>query len=187
MLSSNEFRKIRTNVMPLALYTFGMFTVASDDPVNDGFRELNDPIFQLADRTQGLIARSGYASDPGPSPWGLEVYPRFYRETGDGWSPATLSLWIDMESLFIFTYSGLHAAALKRGREWFQKPRWPPLVMWWHRSGDYPKWEEGVWRHEHLHDHGPTPTAFDFKQPFDETGAPTKLDKARINELRAVG
>lgn len=78
--------------MALTLYTIGMFEAPADDSANDGFRELNGPIFELVDQAQGLIARSGYVSDPGPSPWGLEVYPRFYRETGDGWSPATLSL-----------------------------------------------------------------------------------------------
>lgn len=170
--------------MPLALYTFGMFAKPADDPANDGFHELNDPIFELADEAEGLIARSGYASDPGTNPWGSEVYPRFYQERGDGWSPATLSLWTDLEALFSFTYFGLHAVALKRGREWFQKPVWPPLVMWWHTDRGYPAWAEGVARHEHLHDHGATPRAFDFREPFDETGAPTRLDKTRIRELR---
>lgn len=173
--------------MALALYTFGMFSAPADDPANDGFREFNDPIFALVDKAEGLIARSGYASDLGPSPWGPEVYPRFYHETGDGWSPATLSLWTNMETLFSFTYFGLHAAALKRSREWFQKPQWPPLVMWWHNGEGYPTWADGVWRHEHLHDNGPSHTAFDFKQPFDEAGNPTKLDKARLNELRLAG
>lgn len=173
--------------MALALYTFGMFAAPAEDPANDGFRELNDPIFKLVDQAEGLIARSGYASDSGPSPWGPEVYPRFYSETGDGWSPATLSLWTNMESLFSFTYFGLHAAALKRGREWFQRPQWPPLVMWWYTGQGYPTWAEGVMRHEHLHDNGASPTAFDFKQPFDETGAPTKLDRARLKELHANG
>jgi hypothetical protein len=61
----------------LALYTFGMFAAPAEDPANDGFRDLNDPIFELVDRAEGLIARSGYASDPGPLPrgadWGAEV------------------------------------------------------------------------------------------------------------------
>jgi hypothetical protein len=173
--------------MALALYTFGMFSAPAEDPANDGFRALNDPILALVDKAEGLIARSGYASDAGPRPWGPEVYPRFYRERGDGWSPATLSLWIDMESLFSFTYFGLHAAALKRGREWFQKPQWPPLAMWWHEGQDYPTWAEGVRRHEHLHDNGPSPTAFDFKQAFDESGTPIRLDKARLSQLRPAG
>ena len=166
--------------MPLALYTFGMFARPADDPVNDGFYALNDPIFALVDAAPGLIARSGYAADDGPRPWGAEVYPRFHVERGDGWSPATLSLWTDIESLFSFTYSGLHATALRRGREWFQKPSWPPLVLWWHGDPAYPTWTEGVRRHEHLHDHGPSPYAFDFRHPFDATGAPMTLDRSRV-------
>ncbi|MBN7776752.1 DUF3291 domain-containing protein [Nitratireductor aquimarinus] len=170
--------------MPLALYTFGVFSKPADDPANDGFHRRNDPIFELVDQAEGLIARSGYASDPGPLSWGEEVYPRFYEERGDGWSPATLSLWTDMEALFSFTYFGLHAEALRRGRDWFEKPQWPPLAMWWHHEETYPVWAEAVRRHAHLHEHGPTPVAFTFKQPFDEKGMPVKLDKARIQALR---
>jgi len=170
--------------MPLALYTFGMFAKPADDAVNDGFYELNDPIFENVDKASGLIARSGYASDPGPNPWGAEVYPRFYQDRGDGWSPATLSLWTDLEALFAFTYFGLHSEALKRGWEWFVSPDWPPLVMWWHLDRGYPTWSEGVERLEQLHDHGSKPTAFTFKEPFDQFGAKTKLDKSRIQALR---
>lgn len=171
--------------MPLALYTFGIFRKPSGDPANDGFHDLNFPIFDLVDDTPGLIARSGYASDPGPDPWGPEVYPRFYQERGDGWSPATLSLWTDLESLFAFTYTGLHAVALKRGRDWFDKPDWPPLVLWWHAHPAYPSWAEAVRRHEHLADHGPTARGFTFKEPFTETGARTSLDTSRLRALQA--
>ncbi|MFN3524704.1 MAG: DUF3291 domain-containing protein [Paracoccus sp. (in: a-proteobacteria)] len=170
--------------MPLALYTFGMFAKPSENPANEGFHQLNDLVFESVDQAEGLIARSGYASDAGPSPWGDEVYPRFYEERGDGWSPATLSLWTDLEAPFSFTYSGLHAIALGRGREWFEKPRWPPLVLWWHTDSDYPSWAEGVRRHELLHDCGPSPAAFSFKEPFDEKGVATSLDKARIRKMR---
>ncbi len=170
--------------MPLALYTFGLFIKPADDKSNDGFHQLNNPILELVDEAQGLIARSGYDGDPGPESWGKEVYPEFYKEQGDGWSPATLSLWEDMESLFSFTYSGLHAEALKRGREWFQKPEWPPLVMWWHCGNSFPTWVEGVRRHSHLHIHGPTPSAFTFKKPFDENENASTIDKARIQKLR---
>nr|WP_280859689.1 DUF3291 domain-containing protein [Pararhodobacter sp. SW119] len=168
----------------MALYTFGMFAEPAEDAANDGFHHLNDMVLASVDRAEGLVARSGYASDPGPASWGPEVYPRFYTERGDGWSPATLSLWTDLEAAFAFTYSGLHVAAVKRGREWFVKPAWPPLAMWWHAGPDHPTWAEAVRRHEHLHDAGPTPTAFTFKAPFDESGAPMKLDQARIRALR---
>ena len=170
--------------MKLALYTFGMFSRPSEDPANDDFHSLNDIVLAAVDKADGLIARSGYASDPGPKSWGDEVYPEFYHDNGDGWTPATLFLWADMESLFAFTYFDLHAAALSRGREWFQKPFWPPLVLWWHDDTHYLQWEDGVYRHKHLHENGPNPFAFTFKSPFDREGNATKLDKALLQQLR---
>ncbi|TLP66970.1 DUF3291 domain-containing protein [Parasedimentitalea maritima] len=171
--------------MRLALYTFGMFIRPSEDPENDGFHALNDPVFETLDHASGLIARSGYASDPGPEPWGQEVYPKFDEERGDGFSPATLSLWTDLESLSSFTYFGLHATALARGREWFETPRWPPLVLWWHKGGEYPQWVDGVAKLEYLHEHGSSPAAFTFKTPFDPDGTPTKLDKKKVQRAQA--
>jgi hypothetical protein len=168
----------------LALYTFGVFATRAEDPANDGFRDRNDPIFAAVDKTPGLIARSGYASDPGPASWGQEVYPRFFTdEHGDGWSPATLSLWRDLEASFAFVYFGLHAEAMSRGREWFAHPSWPPLVLWWHSDEGYPEWAEGVRRHHHLHDHGPTPEAFTFSAPFNPGGARARIDKGRVKAL----
>ena len=122
---------IGTMTSHLALYTFGIFIKPAEDPANDGFHNLNDPHFALVEHAAGFIARSGYADDPGPECWGEQVYPQFYRERGDGWSPATLSLWQDIEAAMAFTYSGLHAEALKRGKEWFRKPQWPPYAAWW--------------------------------------------------------
>ena len=171
--------------MALALYTFGMFLRPAEDPANAGFHALNDPVLAEVDRAEGLIARSGYASDLDGSSWGPEAYPRLYRERGDGWSPATLSLWSDLEAVLAFTYSGLHAAALRRGRQWFETPDWPPLVLWWHQGAGYPTWAEGVRRQEYLHDHGPSPEAFHFRQAFGADGAPLVPDPARIRLLRA--
>jgi hypothetical protein len=170
--------------MPLALYTFGLFSKPADDPANAGFHELSDIVLQAVDGAQGLIARSGYASDGEGTSWGPEIYPSFYRERGDGWSPATLSLWRDLESLFFFTYFGIHAAVLKRGREWFEAPDWPPLVLWWHQKEGNPTWADGVARHAELHAQGPRPGAFDFKQAFDQRGDPVRLDKGRISLFR---
>ncbi len=89
-----------------------------------------------------------------------------------------------MESVFAFTYSGLHAKAFARGREWFDKPEWPPLVLWWHGDDNYPTWSEGVARQKRLHEQGPGRDAFTFKAPFDVHGQPTGLDKARVAALR---
>ncbi len=171
--------------MALALYTFGQFIEPADNPSNDGFHAMNDPVFAVADKAPGLIARSGYASDEGPSPWGEEVYPRYYNDRGDGWAPATLSLWRNIESLYAFTYSGLHAQALRRGREWFINPSWPPLVLWWHSKRAYPVWSEGVERIEYLQDHGPSSYAFTFKAPYGKDGRPIQLDRARVRKIKS--
>ena len=168
----------------LALYTFGQFIKPSDHPANQGFHERNDINLAAVDRAVGLIARSGYEGDPGPDCWGTQVYPRFTDDPhGDGWAPSTLSLWQDIESVWAYTYSGIHAEALARGRDWFRKGDWPPLVMWWteHR----PDWAEAVLRHEYLHDHGPSAFAFGFRNPFDPSSQPYTVDRDHVRRLAA--
>ena len=167
----------------LALYTFGIFIKPAEDRANEGFQRRNDPLLALADQTPGMIARSGYAGDPGPESWGLQVYPRFYVEKGDGYSPSTLSVWRDLESAFAFIYFGLHAEALAHGREWFKKPEWPPYVFWWVKAGAYPTWADGVRRHEYLHDNGPSAHAFTFKNAFDALDNATEVDLARAKQI----
>ncbi|WP_395003543.1 DUF3291 domain-containing protein [Cypionkella sp.] len=87
-------------------------------------------------------------------------------------------------SLCFFTYFGIHADALKRGREWFEAPDWPPLVLWWHHKEGNPTWADGVARHAELHTQGPRAGEFDFKQAFVQRGDPVRLDKGRISLLR---
>lgn len=154
----------------LAIYTFGIFRVPASDPVNRSFEARNDPTFLAAETSAGFIARSGYEGEPGPPSWGAHVYPRFYVERGDGYTPATLSLWTDLAALMAFSYAGLHAEALRHRREWFDKPAWPTYVLWWVDGDQTPDWQQAVLRHEHLHDHGASPFAFDFKSPFDAGG-----------------
>jgi Domain of unknown function (DUF3291) len=166
----------------LALYTFGMFRAPADSPANQGFRGRNDLNLQNVDVSDGFIARSGYLGDPGPESWGTQVYPRFYVERGDGWSPSTLSLWADLESPMAYTYGGLHAEALRHGREWFVQPEWPPLVFWWVDHDHVPTWQEAVERHEFLYDNGPTPSAFHFKTAFDSNGRPLVIDREVVRQ-----
>ena len=156
--------------MPLALYTFGVFREPAESPKNAGFHARNDAVFASAETSDGFIARSGYPGDPGPQSWGPQVFPRFYVERGDGWTPATLSLWRDIESAMGFAYGGLHREALRQARDWFAAPEWPPYAAWWEPDGVRPSWTDAARRHEALHDRGPTPFAFDFKTPFDAGG-----------------
>ncbi|SEC26600.1 protein of unknown function [Rhizobiales bacterium GAS191] len=174
----------------LALYTFGVFRKPSADPVNQGFHDRNDRNLAAVEASDGFIARSGYAGDPGPVSWGEHAYPRFFVDRRDGHSPSTLSLWEDLCSPMAFAYGGIHAEALEHGREWFLEPAWPPYVLWWLEASEVLDWAQGVLRHEYLHDHGASPFAFDFKSPFDEIGNPARIDrevikqKMQINSLR---
>ncbi|PWV98032.1 uncharacterized protein DUF3291 [Hoeflea marina] len=78
-----------------------------------------------------------------------------------------------------FSYNGVHAEALKNARSWNRKNPWPPLVLWWVDAGHVPHWVEAVPRLERLHDHGPGPGAFTFKQPYGPDGSPTVIDRVR--------
>jgi len=164
----------------LAIYNFNNFRVPSAHPDNSGFHERNDPNFAVAEQSDGFVARSGYDGDPGPDSWGEQVFPRFYIENGDGSAPSTLSLWRDLPSLLAFVYTDIHLEAMKNARLWFDRHTWPPYVLWWVEEGHTPVWAEGVERLEYLHDNGASPYAFDFRQPFDENGSPTAIDRAAV-------
>lgn len=162
----------------LAIYNFNNFRLPSADPANDGFHQRNGPNFAAAEASEGFIARSGYVGEPGPESWGEHVFPRFYIDNGDGTAPSTLSLWQDLSSLFAFVYADIHNEAMRNAPSWFDRHRWPPYVLWWVDAAHIPVWVEGVARLEHLHDNGISSYAFDFRQPFDHNGTPTKLDRA---------
>jgi hypothetical protein len=105
--------------MRLAVYNFGMFRERAASPSNQGFRDREPANLEAVERASGFIGRAGYEGEPDRESWGVQVYPRFYVERGDGRAPSTLSLWIDIESLMAFTYSGVHAEALRHASDWF--------------------------------------------------------------------
>jgi hypothetical protein len=171
------------NDRKLAVYTFEVFREAADAPVNQGFYDRNERNFRAAEMSEGFVARSGYADVPGPESWGDHVYPRFYVERGDGWSPSTLSLWRDLPEAMAYSYGPIHAEAMRHARDWFVPATWPPYALWWTDPGARPDWAEAVARHALLHERGPTAEAFDFKTPFDAGGGPTSIDRAALKRL----
>ncbi|MDQ0456504.1 DUF3291 domain-containing protein [Rhizobium paknamense] len=169
----------------LAIYNFGLHVGPSGDPRIDGFLHREPFNWQAALRSEGFVARSGYQGEPGPESWGLQVFPRFIEGSGFESGPSSLSLWHDLESLMAFTYSGVHADALKNARHWNQKQSWPPLVLWWVKAGSKPDWRDAVMRLEHLADHGPSAFAFTFKTAFDPFGLPASIDRGRVKAISA--
>jgi len=118
--------------------------------------------------------------------WGPQVFPHFFDHRPPEGAPTTLSLWADLESVFAFAYAGVHAEALRHRREWFVPPGWPTYVAWWVADDHTPDYHEAVERHQHLHDHGPTPTAFTFQQAFGPDGQPLVIDHARVEAIVAA-
>lgn len=146
--------------MILALYTFGQFLKPADDPANDAFHAINDPIFARLAEAPGFIGHAAYEDAPGHWDGGPQVWPRWYVERGDGWAPATLSLWRGGAAARAFTEGGLHGVAMARARDWFAQGPWPGHAAWWVPEAHRPGWPEAILRYEHLADHGPTEHAF---------------------------
>ncbi|MFT4182637.1 MAG: DUF3291 domain-containing protein [Rhizobium sp.] len=165
----------------LAMYNFGLHVAPYESPQVEGFRLREEANFEAAARARGFIGRSGYDGVPGPACWGRQVFPRFIESSGFATAPSSLSLWADIESLMAFTYSGVHADALKHARHWNVKQSWPALVLWW--VDGIPEWKDGVERLERLHDEGSSATAFTFKQPYDAAGKPAPIDRERVKRL----
>ncbi len=166
--------------MPELHFTFGILREVYGHPQVQGFFDIDPHVFEAAERSDGFIARAGYEDDPGPPTWGETVYPRFFTGDARDGTPATLSLWVDLESVAAFAYNGLHAEALSQGRAWFRSPEWPTHAAWWVSDDHLPDWLEAKMCHEHLHDNGPSPYAFNLQHPFDAEGKRVGLDHERI-------
>lgn len=167
-------------MLRVAMFTFGILREASEHPQMQGFFDRDPHVFAAAEQSDGFIARSGYEGDDGPPIWGEKAYPRFFDGIDDDWTPATLTLWEDLESVIAFAYFGLHDEALKRGREWFKTPAWPTHAAWWVSPDHIPQWIEAKTRHEYLHDHGPSPYAFDLQHPFGPEESPIEVNRELV-------
>ncbi|MBB3915629.1 DUF3291 domain-containing protein [Rhizobium fabae] len=169
----------------LAFYNFGLHVASAESEEVKGFVLREPANFEAAARACGFIGRSGYVVYPGARSWGIQVFPRYIKGSGFESAPSSLSLWADIESLMAFTYNGVHAEALKNARNWNVKQTWPPLVLWWVSAHHRPEWQDGVERLEYLADHGSSPYAFTFKQPYGPDGTETAIDRDRVKELAA--
>lgn len=150
-----------------------------------GFAQRIDAVEAEAEQYPGCVAMARVANPPETNPyeqdwgpWGTYVTPRFYtgpRERELRTDAETLSVWDDLESVFAFSYSGLHAEALRHRREWFPKGEFPIYVAWWVADDHIPTWTEACERIDYLHQNGASPHAFDFRHPFDAEGQPVKI------------
>ena len=175
----------------VVLYTFGVFKESRDHEDIQGFHDRNPFVYTSAENSIGFVDRSGNSWKRDHATrnrdWGTrEVSPRFFTGEDHRDTAATLSLWEDVESIYAFTYSGFHAEVLSKRNEWFVEGEWPAFVAWWISDDETPTRAEGAIRLEHLHDHGPTAYAFDFKAPFDAEGQPLRMNRQKIQERAKI-
>ena len=172
----------------LAFYTFGILQGPRDHPQTKGFADRSPFVYVNAEHSEGFIDRAPQRITEEQDPrWGDRLAePRFVVNEKDAIAPATISLWEDLESVYAFAYNGRHGEALRHRAEWFKEPEWPNYVAWWVEDDHIPAREEAVGKLEHLHDHGSTPNAFNFKTPFDAAGQPWRMDRAKIRERAEV-
>jgi hypothetical protein len=167
-------------VSRLAFYTFAVLRERPGHPLVEGFFERVASNNAAAAASEGFLGQSELDPVTGRESWGDLVMPRFFREEVHAAAPRALSLWRDLESVFAFAYSGAHAEALTRRKEWFVRPEWPSYVAWWVEDHHLPDWHEAAARLEHLHDNGPSAYAFNFKEPYGPDGRPTVIDRSRL-------
>lgn len=164
----------------LAFLTIGSLQAVWGSPSMQSFMQSTPAVFASAASSEGCLAVLEGEADPS-DPAGPVAPPRVFQNPGyDNRLAATLTLWQDLELVFAFAYHGVHAEALTHRKEWFDHGSWPPYVAWWVNDDHTPTVAEAHAHYDQLHQHGPTPTAFDFKQPFGPDGQPAPLDRAEV-------
>ena len=147
--------------MHLAQLNVGRLRAPIDDPMIDDFRSGLGRINALAEISPGFVWRpqdgSGDATGIKPFDDDLEII--------------NLTVWESIEALAEFTYRSDHVELLRRRREFFEAPAQPTLCLWWVPAGTIPTVDDAISRLAHLRAHGPTPTAFTFRQRFEPDGA----------------
>ena len=132
-----------------------------EDPRIDDFRNALDAINALAESTPGFVWR---LQDDTGNATSIHLFD-------DPLEIINLSVWESVEALAAFTYRSAHTAFLRRRREFFEPAGVPILCLWWIPEGTLPTPQEALDRLAHLRMHGPSPTAFTFRDRFAADGA----------------
>ncbi len=133
-----------------------------DDATMADFVAALDPTNALAERTPGFVWR--LKSDEGDA--------TAIRVFDDDAILVNFSVWRSWQELWDFVYASRHLDVMRRRRQWAERIGPASLVLWWIPAGTVPTLDEGVSRLTHLREHGPTPTAFTFRESFPQPEPP---------------
>jgi len=172
--------------MKLAFMTVGLLYEPFGHPRVQGFVDRIPGVYDAADTSDGFIARSTRDLNTFTHSWGEILAPKCFGMPEGSKVASTLSLWENIESVAAFAYHGAHGEAMSKRKEWFEDISVPEYVAWWVEDGHRIDWKEACERLDHLHENGPTPFAFNFAKPFDQSGAPTPMNQALVREKIAA-
>ncbi len=141
----------------LAQMNTARFRHPMDHPDMAGFVEMLDPLNHQADSAPGFLWR---LTDEGSND---ATSITFYD---DPLLLVNMSVWADLQSLRDYVYRTEHAAMVRRRNEWADSLESVHIVMWWVPAGHRPGIAEGDAKLAAIREHGPTPEAFNFGQPF---------------------
>jgi hypothetical protein len=109
----------------------------------------------VAEQSDGFIDHSRPKPDSEDHDWGESEASSFVkRNLAERNCLDTVAL-ENLESVFAFAYVESYAEALVTARM-VPQAQWPTYVAVV-PDGHTPQWSEAVERHQHLHDHGPSP------------------------------
>jgi hypothetical protein len=128
-----------------------------DSPQLHGFVSRLDEINALAEAAPGFVWR--LKDDVSNNATAVPIYE-------DTTIIVNMSVWVSIEALRAFTYSGPHLEVFKQRRDWFAHLRDAVTAMWWVPAGHVPDVAEARSRLDHLRAHGPSAFAFPFGAPF---------------------
>ena len=140
-----------------------------DDPIIDDFRMNLASINALAEVSPGFVWR---LQDESGDATGIKPF-------GDDLEIINLTVWKSIDALADFAYRSGHVEFLRRRRDFFEVPTQPILCLWWIPEGSIPTVEEAIARLEWLRVHGPTPTAFTFRQRYEPGSDDVRLGSER--------
>ena len=152
-----------------AVYHLAQVNVATalaplDDASMSGFAARLVPLNELADGSPGFVWRL-QSEEADALAARLFDNPRLLFN---------LTLWDSVEALEAYVYRSDHLNAVTKRSQWFERPRKPPLALWWVKAGHRPSVEEAKERIERLWREGPTPSAFNFRTRFPAPGSTTR-------------
>jgi hypothetical protein len=114
------------------------------------------PINALAEASPGFVWR--FQEDGGDTV--------SLRRFGDDQIVFNMSTWKSLDALADFVFKSRHAEIMRARRKWFEPMKEAYAALWWVPAGHRPSVREAEERVGHLRRHGPTPSAFTFKDPF---------------------